>query len=58
MTAPPSLRLGGAPLVPGPQQLTTMAPFFREATVNRETADALYAALTPAQLAWRPSPAT
>lgn len=44
----------GAPLTTGPQQLTTMAPFFREATVNRETADALLDALTRAQLAWTP----
>lgn len=48
--------LGGAPLTTGPQQLTTMAPFFREATVNRETADALLDAVSPAQLAWTPSP--
>lgn len=55
---PPGARFhrGGAPLTTGPQQLTTMAPFFREATVNRETASALLDAVTPAQLAWRPDP--
>ena len=51
----PRFRAGGAPLVTGPQQLTTMAPFLREATVNRETASALLAPLSDAQLAWRPS---
>lgn len=54
MTAP-RFHAGGAPLVNGPQQLTTMAPFLREATVNRETASALLDPLSAAQLAWRPA---
>jgi hypothetical protein len=48
--------LGGAPLTTGPQQLTTMAPFFREATVNRETAGSLLDAIPAPLLAWRPAP--
>lgn len=39
-----------------PRSLTTMQPFFREASVNRETATALLDGLSPEQLAWRPSP--
>jgi hypothetical protein len=38
-----------------PRALTTMQPFFRELAVNRETALALLAGLTGAQLAWRPA---
>lgn len=38
-----------------PRALTTMQPFFRELSVNRETALALLDGLTAAQLAWRPS---
>lgn len=52
----PTLGRGSAPLTTGPQPLTTMAPFLREATVNRETAAALYDGLTAAQLAWQPAP--
>ena len=40
-----------------PRSLTTMQPFFRELSVNRETALALLDGLSPAQLAWRPSDA-
>lgn len=38
-----------------PRALTTMQPFFRELSVNRETALALLDGLSPAQLGWRPS---
>ncbi len=40
-----------------PRSLTTMQPFFRELSVNRETALALLDGLSGAQLAWRPSEA-
>lgn len=40
-----------------PRSLTTMQPFFRELSVNRETAIALLDGLSPEQLAWRPAPA-
>jgi len=39
-----------------PRSLTTMQPFFRELSVNRETAIALFDGLSSAQLAWRPTP--
>ena len=39
-----------------PRSLTTMQPFFRELSVNRETAIALLEGLTSAQLGWRPAP--
>ncbi len=45
-----------ASTVPPPRSLTAMQPFFTEHAVNRETALALLEGLTPAQLAWRPSP--
>jgi uncharacterized damage-inducible protein DinB len=38
-----------------PRSLTTMQPFFRELSVNRETALALFDALSSEQLAWRPT---
>ena len=41
-----------------PRALTTMQPFFREASVNRETSLALLDGLTPYQLGWRPNPLT
>lgn len=41
-------------IVPPPRSLTTMQPFFRELSVNRETALALLEGLSAAQLAWRP----
>ncbi len=41
-------------IVPPPRSLTTMQPFFRELSVNRETALALLDGLTATQLAWRP----
>ncbi len=40
-----------------PRSLTTMQPFFRELSVNRETALALLDDLTDQQLSWRPTPA-
>ncbi len=40
-----------------PRSLTTMQPFFRELSVNRETALALFDGLSAEALAWRPSPA-
>jgi hypothetical protein len=39
-----------------PRALTTMQPFFRELSVNRETALALLDGLSAAQLEWRPAP--
>lgn len=39
-----------------PRSMTTMQPFFRELSVNRETALALMDGLSPAQLAWRAVP--
>jgi hypothetical protein len=42
------------PLVVAPRSATTMAPFFREATVNRETALALLQSLTEEELSRRP----
>jgi uncharacterized damage-inducible protein DinB len=39
-----------------PRSLTTMQPFFRELSVNRETALGLLDGLTDAQLSWRPTP--
>ncbi len=44
-------------IVPPPRALTTMQPFFRELSVNRETALALLDGLSATQLAWRPSAA-
>lgn len=38
-----------------PRSLTTMRPFFRELSVNRETASALLDGLTAEQLAWQPA---
>ncbi len=38
-----------------PRSLTAMQPFFRELSVNRETAQALFDGLSPEQLAWRPT---
>jgi len=43
-------------IVPPPRALTTMQPFFRELTVNRETALARLDGLSSAQLDWRPTP--
>ena len=43
-------------IVPPPRGLTPMQPFFRELSVNRETALALLDGLSPAQLGWRASP--
>lgn len=40
-----------------PRSLTTMQPFFRELSVNHETALALLDGLSADQLAWRPTPA-
>ncbi|HYW49648.1 MAG TPA: DinB family protein, partial [Gemmatimonadaceae bacterium] len=40
-----------------PRSLTTMQPFFRELSVNRETALALMDGLAPSQLSWRPGEA-
>ena len=42
-------------IVPPPRALTTMQPFFRELSVNRETALALLDGLSSAQLGWRPT---
>jgi hypothetical protein len=42
-------------VVPPPRALTTMQPFFRELSVNRETALALLDGLSATQLGWRPS---
>ena len=39
-----------------PRSLTTMQPFFRELSVNRETAITLLEGLTNEQLGWRPAP--
>jgi DinB superfamily len=46
-----------AGVVSPPRSLTAMRPFFREASVNRETAQALLDGLTAEQLAWQPSDA-
>jgi hypothetical protein len=43
------------PLVVPPRGVTSMSPFFREATVNRETTLALLQPLSDEQLAWRPA---
>ncbi len=40
-----------------PRSLSTMQPFFRELSVNRETASALFDGLSSEQLAWRPAAA-
>lgn len=42
------------PLVVPPRHATSMAPFFREASVNRETSLALLTPLTRDQLEWSP----
>jgi hypothetical protein len=42
-------------IVPPPRALTTMQPFFREQSVNRETALALLDGLSATQLGWRPA---
>jgi hypothetical protein len=42
-------------IVPPPRALTTMQPFFRELSVNRETALALLDGLSATQLGWRPT---
>jgi hypothetical protein len=42
-------------IVPPPRALTTMHPFFRELSVNRETALALLDGLSSTQLDWRPA---
>jgi DinB superfamily len=44
-----------AGVVSPPRSLTAMQPFFREASVNRETAQALLDGLSATQLAWQPS---
>jgi DinB superfamily len=46
-----------AATVPPLRSLTTMQPFFTELAVNRETGLALLDELSPAQLAWRETPA-
>lgn len=49
MTAAPGI-------IAPPRALTTMQPFFREASVNRETGRALLDGLSAFQLGWRPAP--
>ncbi len=48
--------MSATPTVSPPRSLTTMQPFFRELSVNRETAGALVEGLSAEQLGWRPAP--
>lgn len=48
--------MSAANTVAPPRSLTTMQPFFRELSVNRETALALLDGLGESQLVWRPRP--
>ncbi len=48
--------MSGLQTVSTPRSLTTMHPFFRELSVNRETALALFDGLSAEELGWRPSP--